>query len=589
MLRMKKEFLLTLLIFFLSAFLSYSQDGVAKIKFGEAEQAYANNDFQATLTKLDEAEKILNQSNSKILHLRIKAEYGILMENPWGSYSPVENLRNKCNFYLKEYDGKAPMEKYSEIYAITEKLKQFSTSPEGFKQAKLNRQKEEIEEYTQTIKVNNNAHEAYNSRGLIKFNLDDFSEAYKDFDMAVRLSNNNASYRTNRGWASVKLNEYARSIDDFTKAIQLQPEYHDTYFRRGYAYYFLGENLKAVEDFKKAIQFQSNNEQYYYWRAQAYYNLKDYTNAVDDFSKSIELQPEDEWNYYWRGLSHYWLDEYPNAIDDYTKGIQLNPKNNDIYFQRGFTYYKSNEYAKAVEDYTKAIQLNPQVLYYYRRAEAYYDMKEYSKSIEDYTKAIQLKPEKDNYYFYRGLAFNKLKLYPKAIEDYTKAIQLNPNKLFYYNIRAELLYDMKEFVKAVDDYTKAIELDPENQDNYYWRGKAYCLHLNDKAKGEMDFKKVLEMNKDIYNPQVPFSYYFLGDKAQALKYLQDNFSDGRKEYHTARIYSLDHNKAESLKYFKLAFEKGYAVNDVNLKDENIAFIRDTPEFKALIAQYSTKK
>jgi len=434
---MKKRILLFLFIAFSFALSSNAQETVAKIKFGEAEQAFANNDFQTTIAKLDEAEKLLNQSNSKILHLRIKAEYGILQQDPWARYDPIEKLRNKCKFYLKEYDGKAPMDKYMEVYNVSEGLK-----------------------------------------------------------------------------------TYPASTDEFNKAKE--------------------EKIRKEQETTK-IQRESKNKQ-----------------IVEDMTQRIKSKKKDHDAYYQRGKAKNGLDDKNGAVEDLSMAIKLDSTNDTYYFYRGYVYYFRKEYSKAVEDYTKAILLNP---------------------------------KKENYFNYRAKAYYQLNDYVKTTEDYSQAIQLNSQSSYYNFWRGYTYYNMKEYSKAVIDFTNAIKLDPTNINAYSYRGKTYYQFLNDKLKAEADFKKVIEL-KDNLSGLDAFANYYLGNKALGIKILEDNYSTAYNKslwsYQLACIYSLDHNKEESLKYLKIAFEKYYDVHTA-IQDEDLEFIRNTPEFKALKEQYGTKK
>ena len=52
------------------------QNTIAKLKFEEAEEAYANNNFDLALSKLIEIETLLKSPNPKILYLKINSQVG---------------------------------------------------------------------------------------------------------------------------------------------------------------------------------------------------------------------------------------------------------------------------------------------------------------------------------------------------------------------------------------------------------------------------------------------------------------------------------------------------------------------------------
>ena len=55
-----------------------------------------------------------------------------------------------------------------------------------------------------------------------------------------------------RGSVYNNIQDYSKAISDFTKAIELNSNYAIAYFNRGNAYYNSGDNIKAREDWQKA-------------------------------------------------------------------------------------------------------------------------------------------------------------------------------------------------------------------------------------------------------------------------------------------------------------------------------------------------
>jgi len=129
---MKKIILLTVLLFSAVQF-TVAQNTIAKLKFEEAEEAYANNNFELTLTKLKEVETILKSTNPRILYLQILSQTKIIEKDGWKDYTITENTRTSIEKYLKEYDNLPDNEdKYRDIYKISENFKDAPTSLQDF-------------------------------------------------------------------------------------------------------------------------------------------------------------------------------------------------------------------------------------------------------------------------------------------------------------------------------------------------------------------------------------------------------------------------------------------------------------------------
>lgn len=122
--------------------LSVAQNTIAKLKYEEAEEAYANNNFELALSKLKDVELLLKSTSPKILYLKINSESKIIEQNPFNDFSIIEDARTQSAKYLNEYEQIPDNEdKYREIYKISEKLKSY---PENEKEFRL--QKESLEE-----------------------------------------------------------------------------------------------------------------------------------------------------------------------------------------------------------------------------------------------------------------------------------------------------------------------------------------------------------------------------------------------------------------------------------------------------------
>lgn len=125
----EKRFFLLLLACVLLAFSATAQSSVAKIKYEEAEEAFTQGQYATTLTRLDEAEKILGSSNPRILYLRIMAADKVVQADPYTNFALLQRLRQQCALYLTKYDNLENNEdKYRDVYKVSESLKQLPAS-----------------------------------------------------------------------------------------------------------------------------------------------------------------------------------------------------------------------------------------------------------------------------------------------------------------------------------------------------------------------------------------------------------------------------------------------------------------------------
>lgn len=149
-----KSLFLTLVLIYSSIQIS-AQNSVAKIKYGQAEEAYAKGNYKEALGFVEETEKILKSTNTTTTYLKILCEKNILDANPMGSYELINSLRKNCEFYLTAADGKPDLEdKFKEVYFISEELLKFPKTKKDF-DALLIRKEQELAEQERLKKEEN--------------------------------------------------------------------------------------------------------------------------------------------------------------------------------------------------------------------------------------------------------------------------------------------------------------------------------------------------------------------------------------------------------------------------------------------------
>jgi hypothetical protein len=143
---MKKIVLITTLM--LLVFTVNAQNAIAKIKYEQAEEAFAKDDFAVTLVKLDEAQKLLGSTNPKILYLRLMAAKGIVASGKF-DWNFLETARKDAAYYIRQYSEMQGIEeKFKEVYEFSETLEALPKTKELFEQQK----EEALQRYKEWLK-----------------------------------------------------------------------------------------------------------------------------------------------------------------------------------------------------------------------------------------------------------------------------------------------------------------------------------------------------------------------------------------------------------------------------------------------------
>lgn len=362
----------------------------------------------------------------------------------------------------------------------------------------LKTKQKHITDYIKVIVLNPNDADAYNKRGLLRYDLEDIQGAIADYKKAIQIDPKFAEAYNNMGDANHDLEDQQGAIANYKKAIQVDPKFSEAYKNLGHIHSHLGDNKAAIEAYNQAIKLNPKYAEAYLGLGKVRSDLGDNQAAIEAYNQAIQSNPKNAKAYSVRGKAHYLLGDKKAAIEDFTTAIQqhLNSKLAAIdYYNRGRCYYILTDTKAAIEDYNKAIQLDPKF------AQAYSDLGltrsdlgDQQAAIQDLNQAIQLDPKSAIAYNNRGLARDRLGEKKAAIQDYNQAIQLDPKLAFAYGNRGPARYHLGDKKGAIEDLNQAIQLNSKFANNYYNRG-LFRSQLGDKKGAIEDYQQAAQIDQ----------------------------------------------------------------------------------------------
>ena len=319
-----------------------------------------------------------------------------------------------------------------------------------------------IKTYSDVIELNPDFSAAYNNRGVVYANKDEYDLAIRDFSTALELNPNDFFAYNNRGNTYNDIGKFDKAINDFNTAIDLKPDYSNAYNNRGNAYRQKGEFEKALTDFDTAISLNTEFAGAYNSRGAAYHEKGDIDKAIEDFNEAIKLYPNYISPYINRGRVHGRKGRIAEAIDDFNKVIELEPDYAVAYYDRGVAYGKRSEFDLAIVDYTKAIELNPNYTdAYCNRGSAYFYKWLFDFAIADYTKAIDLNPESADVYGNRGIVWLVLQNWDNARADIAAAKRIGLDVSTWFHKLYKSVADFERIIDAKLPEDIAVMLTPK--------------------------------------------------------------------------------------------------------------------------------
>ncbi|NLQ07023.1 SUMF1/EgtB/PvdOfamily nonheme iron enzyme, partial [Cylindrospermopsis raciborskii LB2897] len=211
--------------------------------------------------------------------------------------------------------------------------------------------------FNHALNINPNYAQAYNNRGIVRYELGDHQGAMEDFNHALNINPDYAQAYNNRGIVRTCLGERQLAIEDFSQATIIAYNYTESYINKGYARYELGSRQKAIEDFNQALNINPNYAQAYNNRGVAYTDLGDREWAKDDFSQALQINPDYAEAHNNRGIVCYKLGDNQGAIEDFNQALKINSNCVEAYNMRGNIRYELGDRQGAIEDFNRALNL----------------------------------------------------------------------------------------------------------------------------------------------------------------------------------------------------------------------------------------
>ena len=197
---------------------------------------------------------------------------------------------------------------------------------------------------------------AYNNRGNVRRDQNDFQGAMEDYNKAIELNYNDAY--NNRGILRNRMNDYKNAIEDFNRALHGKSDRDIAHYNKGIAKLNLGDFSGAVEDFSKAIEINPQYSDAYNNRGFVRYEkLSDFIGAIHDFDTAILLSPAEPDIYYNRGNAKILAGNYESAIIDYDMALHIKPDYGEAYFNKGIALLKLEKAVPACLNWDKASEL----------------------------------------------------------------------------------------------------------------------------------------------------------------------------------------------------------------------------------------
>ena len=151
-----------------------------------------------------------------------------------------------------------------------------------------------------------------------------YSQALTAYDTAIKLDSSLAEAYNNRGIVKYELGQYSAAIDDYSRAIQLKSGYADAFNNRGNAYAALEQFTDSERDLKAALKLNDKSAIMHNNLGSVYFSLKKFAEAVDEYTRAVQLNPKYADAWYNRAVAYYAQGNLVQSLLDIKQAHNLN-------------------------------------------------------------------------------------------------------------------------------------------------------------------------------------------------------------------------------------------------------------------------
>jgi tetratricopeptide (TPR) repeat protein len=292
------------------------------------------------------------------------------------------------------------------------------------------------------------------------------------------------------------------------------------------------------------------------------------------------------------GLINAGTGKNPEAIVEFQRATELEPGNESAAIGLASALEHQGSIDDAENAYHRVIDAHPQSYFAYNNMGAfYYRRSQYEKAILMFQKVTELAPENYAGYVNLGGTYNEVGRYLEAIAPLKKSIALRASYGGYSNLGTSY-FGLQKLSEAAAAYEQATKLDPKQYVTWGNLGAAQ-YYGGSKPQALVSYRKAADMaaqelkvnphDADVLSDLAQY-YAMLGDRKQALMYLEQSLQYGRGEKEllasAAGVYNQLAETGLALEWMTKAIRAGYSASKFR---DSIAFhnLVDNPQYQEI--------
>lgn len=202
--------------------------------------------------------------------------------------------------------------------------------------------------------------EALHMRGLVHYQLKDYSLACGLLSQAVDVEPHNAAALSNYGMVLRALGRHAQALDAHDKALAQLSHFPQAWANRANVLRDMGRSEEAIASYQQAIAQQPDFASALHGLGLVHSDLAQWPQSLDAYDRALHHNPRFAVAYLDRGNTLREMDRLEEALASYARAIELKPDYAQAWSNRGVVLKYLARFDEARACYDAALDINPQ-------------------------------------------------------------------------------------------------------------------------------------------------------------------------------------------------------------------------------------
>jgi len=427
-------------------------------------------------------------------------------------------------------------------------------------------------------------------RGDVFYKIENYASSKEEYMTASAMQPDNTTFLYDIADVCCAMEEYATAVTYYKRFLDISPATVYVYGDLALASYLAGDKTEAQRycDLTNALS-SGGNCMAHRVLAKLAFDKGDYVMACREIARATFCAQR--WYEEADSISDRCPDLFMAAVrtemDDARTSV-------DAIAVAGHCAYALHRYMDAVYYLHRKLELSdaPQTVYS-ELGYVYDDVDELGKSKEYYLMALKT-DSSAAIWSNIGRAERRMGNYDRAIPYFRRALQEQPSNGHFYYFIAQCqieLGDLSAALHTLDTAQLLLEEEDWLLSTAYYRAEIY-RQQGDEEKVQQTLAQAQRMRQpDDKRPEFYILDALAGDTARAVRRLEELKDDrkaaAKEALALAHAFALFRDKERTAQAFRTYYEAGEYAMRLPLVSSRYAFLRDDPDFRAMLARYDS--